>query len=148
MRGKQSFPKRSKELTMVQQHYSLKQAFPDSNGSFRRNESLVWEGFIQPTPLSPRYSVRIQYTMRQRPKVFVLSPKLETREGERLPHTFGGNELCLFMFKYYEWSSSRHLVGTIIPWTSLWLYYYEIWRSTGKWMGGGEHLEGPKNING
>ena len=28
---------------------------------------------------------------------------------------------------------------TIVPWASLWLYYYEVWHATGEWLGGGEH---------
>ena len=27
--------------------------------------------------------------------------------------------------------------STIIPWTSEWLYYYEIWLINGDWLGGG-----------
>lgn len=33
------------------------------------------------------------------------------------------------------------IANTILPWTSLWLYYYEIWLGTGKWEGGGDHPE-------
>ncbi|MGH8092034.1 MAG: hypothetical protein ACREIF_00990 [Chthoniobacterales bacterium] len=29
------------------------------------------------------------------------------------------------------------LADTIVPWTSRWLYFYEIWLATGEWMGGG-----------
>ena len=28
---------------------------------------------------------------------------------------------------------------TIVPWLSLWLFYYEVWRATGTWYGGGTH---------
>ena len=32
------------------------------------------------------------------------------------------------------------LSETIIPWAIEWLKYYELWRITGKWLGGGiEH---------
>jgi len=30
---------------------------------------------------------------------------------------------------------------TILPWTSLWLHFYEIWLVTGVWHGGGEHSD-------
>lgn len=29
------------------------------------------------------------------------------------------------------------IANTIVHWAVEWMYYYEIWVSTGKWMGGG-----------
>jgi hypothetical protein len=29
------------------------------------------------------------------------------------------------------------IAATIVPWLSLWLYYYEVWLATGAWEGGG-----------
>jgi hypothetical protein len=34
---------------------------------------------------------------------------------------------------------------SIVPWTSLWLYYYEIWHATGEWLGGGHDPAAEKN---
>jgi transposase InsO family protein len=34
---------------------------------------------------------------------------------------------------------------TIVPWTSLWLFYFEDWLSEGEWRGGGEHPE-PRDV--
>jgi len=31
------------------------------------------------------------------------------------------------------------IAKTIIPWTSLWLYFFGDWLITGEWNGGGEH---------
>ncbi|SJM35583.1 conserved hypothetical protein [Mesorhizobium delmotii] len=28
---------------------------------------------------------------------------------------------------------------SIVPWTSLWLFYFEDWLTDGEWRGGGEH---------
>lgn len=64
----------------------------------------------------------------------VLSPALESRPGERLPHVYPGNALCL----YYEQEfvgSEDFIADTIVPWTSEWLYFYEHWMSTGLWLG-------------
>jgi len=30
---------------------------------------------------------------------------------------------------------------TIVPRTSLWLFYYEVWFLAGEWYGGGKHPE-------
>ena len=29
------------------------------------------------------------------------------------------------------------IATSIVSWLVLWLYYYEIWRVTGEWLGGG-----------
>ncbi len=28
---------------------------------------------------------------------------------------------------------------TIVPWTALWLFYFEEWLESNEWKGGGEH---------
>ena len=30
------------------------------------------------------------------------------------------------------------IAETIVPWASEWLFYYEIWKGTGEWYGGGD----------
>ena len=84
--------------------------------------------------MSVRYTVQIRYQHRQRPKVTVLSPALETRPDEQLPHVYSGAELCL----YYgaEFIGTEHFIAaTIVPWASEWLYFYETWMTTGIWLG-------------
>jgi hypothetical protein len=39
----------------------------------------------------------------------------------------------------FRLSTSTFIAYTILPWTSLWLYFYELWLVTGQWMGGGKH---------
>ena len=48
-------------------------------------------------------------------------------------------QICLYMNS--EFNSSKYLSNTIIPWAIEWLYYYELWLTTGKWLGGGRHPE-------
>jgi len=75
------------------------------------------------------------------PKIWVISPELEKRSDQnRIPHTYSGNRLCLFLPGTGEWSRDKLIADTIIPWASLWLYYYEVWHATGDWLGGGVHL--------
>jgi hypothetical protein len=31
------------------------------------------------------------------------------------------------------------LAYTVVPWTSEWLVFYELWLITGEWLGGGTH---------
>lgn len=34
---------------------------------------------------------------------------------------------------------------TIVPWTMLWLFYFEEWLASGDWKGGGMHPEAVDN---
>lgn len=137
-----SFWNRFRPYTLAQQAVKLRSAQPDSNFKYHGGSWLVWRGKVQPHPLSERYTITIRYKLRNRPGVFVISPRLRSRNGQGIPHTFSGDELCLFRFKHLEWNGRMWIADTILPWTSLWLYYYEVWLATGEWLGGGEHPEG------
>lgn len=78
--------------------------------------------------------------------IFVVNPKITLFEnGEKVPHLYSDGSLCLFYPKYNELSYTDLWTEALIPWTSLWLFYYEIWKETGEWLGGGIH--GKKNIS-
>ena len=127
-----------KPVSLGQQVLVMKQYFPDF--SFRFRKSLVtWVGKIQPSPLTQSYTIKICYQLYKSPQVNVLEPELTERQGESIPHTYPGNRLCLYHPNKPEWDSQQYIAETIVPWTSLWLFHYEIWQATGKWMGKGEH---------
>jgi len=135
------YSKERKWMAIAQQAIFLRNAFPDSEIKLRNNK-LIWIGNIKPTNLSKNYKVKIEYKLKNRPDVTILAPPLRSYYNNRpLPHVFKGQKLCLFMYKYAEWSSGMRIDETIVPWTSLWLFYYEVWLLTGEWHGGGEHPE-------
>lgn len=106
----------------------------------KRRRIATWTGVIQPTPASGTYEVRIQYEFKLFPKVWVVNPELITREsGETIPHLYSDDHLCLYLPAKREWTKNMAIATTIVPWTSLWLYHYEIWHATGEWLGGGVH---------
>ncbi|HEY0695193.1 MAG TPA: hypothetical protein VGD71_39920 [Kribbella sp.] len=121
-------------LSPAQQALGLRTLFPQSSVTVRAT-GVVWVGAIRPTPLSRTYTVRVTYTVDDYPTVLVLDPPLEPREGEPLPHTFHGGSLCLH--EDHEWTPTKHLVDTILPWTAEWLAHYELWKATGQWHGDG-----------
>lgn len=43
--------------------------------------------------------------------------------------------LCLFIRD--EWNCGKLICDTIIHWAVQWMLYYESWRYTGVWLGGG-----------
>lgn len=106
--------------------------------AYRRGGAVRLEATVRPTPLSQEYHVRIEYSVGSAPDVWVLSPPVKPREdGEPIPHMYDQERLCLYLPGEGEWSGEMSLAHTVLPWVSLWLFYYEIWHATGKWLGGG-----------
>lgn len=100
--------------------------------------SVTFVGTLQPTPLCDAYEIEIDYKINDVPKVFVLRPKLKPRkENELIPHIYEANRLCLYLPGSGEWTPQKFIADTIVPWSSLWLFYYELWHATGEWLGGG-----------
>ncbi len=99
---------------------------------------LVCGGDVRPTPLNHCYRVRVEYRTRKTPRVYVESPKLRRRDPKKpIPHTYSDDEPCIFYPT--EWYSDMKLALTVLPWLSMWLFYYEVWLATGGWHGGGVH---------
>lgn len=127
-----------KPLNLAFQYRKFKQVKPEFECVLEQ-ATLTCRGIVQPTAASEKYTIRIQYQLGQTPHVFVESPVLQQRPEEKIPHLYRDGSLCLYYPKWREWDSTMYLVERIIPWTSLWLFYYECWLATGEWMGGGKH---------
>jgi len=65
--------------------------------------------------------------------MYVIAPELQTDDRGRLPHVWDDGSLCLSAAG--EWKPSYFYVDTVIPWASEWLFFYELWKATGIWMG-------------
>ena len=100
---------------------------------------LVCIGNIQPTPLHQSYLVRIEYNPPRVPQARLLDPVLTPQNsGGDIPHTYGNERPCFFDPRN-DWRPNLKIAFTIVPWLSLWLFYYEVWQATGTWHGGGTH---------
>jgi hypothetical protein len=121
--------------SLPKQAFALRASFPNAKLELSPHR-LLWHGAITPTALSRTYDVSINFSPPRYPTVRVLAPALQDRPGESIPHLFSNGSLCLHLDD--EWSSAMLLVHTIVPWTSEWLFNYEIWLATGTWNGGGE----------
>jgi len=106
-----------------------------------KTEKVQWIGTLTPSGLTNTYVISVSYELGVSPRVSVISPELQSRaEGQRIPHTYKGDYPCLYFPWNKEWTPNKLIALTIIPWASLWLYYYEVWLATGVWLGGGiEH---------
>ena len=105
---------------------------------------LVTRGLVQPSELHEAYQVRVEYRVWEPPRAWVEEPKLQRlKPEERIPHTYldddGTERPCLYLPQTGEWTPDKKLALTILPWLSVWFVFYETWRVTGEWHGGGAH---------
>lgn len=130
-----------KSIALLAQEKTLQRCFPNSYVQRREKTNfLSWKGKIRPTPLSDEYTIYLKLE-KKKIEVRVTDPKkLKLHPGEeRLPHVYSTPKqiLCLFYPDGKEWNSGKLISDSILPWTSEWLYFYEIWLITGEWKGGG-----------
>ena len=135
MAGKSRYNK-SKPVQLRDQLWDILQKYPSFKCTWTNN-MLVCIGTLKPDELCRTYTVKITYSLESPPRVLVLDPQLEKRNGEAIPHLYGDGHLCLYYPKNREFTRYDLISETVIPWTSLWLFYYEIWLATGKWEGSG-----------
>lgn len=127
----------ARTFTLNEQAFALRDRYPEAPAPRIRHGRLTWQVQLQPTPLSNTYTVKINFDGIGRPCVVVTDPPLQDPRGEGLPHVFPGDKLCLYRD---ELDVRRDLLAVkMVPWISEWLYYYEIWATTGEWLGGGVH---------
>jgi hypothetical protein len=131
-----------KSLPMAQHYVNLKSNRVSAGDGHLRRGRLEWSYETSPSPLSRVYGIRIEMQQDLSPEVFVETPDLHLlAEGRRLPHVYQRNpvRLCLYHPGTTEWRPWMRLDQTVVPWTSLWLFYFEDWLASGEWKGGGEH---------
>ena len=136
-RNKARIPYRWQQFDPIKQIKPMKAAFPQFRHVVGRNKEVTWKGTLQPTPDSPVYTVRIVYMRKRAPQVWVLHPRLH----ENAPHRYKDKSLCLYWPKEWRWSARESIADTIVGWTAIWLYYYEVWLVTDEWHGPSSHME-------
>lgn len=130
-------------LPLREQQERLLAAYPTSFCVVAGNV-LTWREAIQPTPFSRQYRVALHYELGTRPTVTVLSPPIRaliasSQLPQRTPPHINGDpcdSLCLFLGPT-EWNPTMALADTTVPWTSLWLRFFESWLFTNTWEGSG-----------
>lgn len=115
----------------IHQIRSMREAFPQFAYSHWRGGGLTWRGTLRPTMESSEYSVVILHPFDGVPKVMVSSPRIHPGA----PHRYADGSLCLYWPTEWRWRSGACIAETLVPWTALWLYYYEIWLIVGEWLG-------------
>lgn len=97
--------------------------------------------FLQPSEGSMKYKVKLLAKVGStKVDVFVVEPNIrELKKKLSIPHLYPNGSLCLYYPDYNEWNVEELWADTLIPWTCLWLYFFELWLVTGEWLGGGIH---------
>jgi hypothetical protein len=121
-------------VTLPLQNFHVVHRFPGFSYRWARAEA-IWRGTLQPRTTSPTYRVEVRYRVGKIPRVRVLRPALVAGA----PHLYGDGTLCLYWPREWIWHSYELIAETIIPWTGLWLYFYELWLDTGEWLGPSSH---------
>jgi hypothetical protein len=128
---------KTRDRTIVEQMSAIKRKYPSFTVAIDKI-SLKAKGVVQPTARSLFYTIEVKYRYQTPPQISILKPALiKNHKGDEIPHIYPGKKLCLFFPKYKEFTFADYISDTIIPWTSLWLYYYEDWHITGEWHGEG-----------
>lgn len=113
------------------QRRRMRELFPQFRCRVVRSGGVEWCGRLSPTAESPTYDIRIVHPPDGVPKVYVDRPRL----AADAPHVYRDGSLCLYWPVEWRWAAGESLAETIVPWTALWLYFYELWLTTGEWLG-------------
>jgi hypothetical protein len=120
---------------------AMKSNYPQFR-SIVKGDDIEFIGELTVKPEFPKYTVSITYRGNLRPLVRILSPVLV----EKPIHFYHESKsLCLYHPKDYKWSHGKLIAKDIVPWTAGWIYFYEVWLETGKWLGPeAEHIKNNK----
>jgi hypothetical protein len=119
---------RTPNIKIANQITVMKRYFPQF-AYYRSKNIPTWKGILQPTDASPPYLIRVSYREPKPPRVSVLAPKLH----DQAPHRYLDGTLCLYYPRDRSWTPRMFIAETIIPWTALWLRFYELWLQTNTW---------------
>lgn len=137
---------KTRSLTAAQQYFALSESPICRGKGSVRMQRLLWDFWAKPTALSREYHLQLTYHYNDIPKLYVLEPDLVLLSGDKpIPHVYEQKptRLCLYLPGAGEWLPSMFIDKTLVPWSYLWLFYFEDWLATGEWKGGGIHPEIP-----
>lgn len=106
--------------------------FPDFRVHRNNAGYLVFTGRIQPKKSMASYKVSIEFRWGDMPRVRVHEPFLDAKA----PHTYKSLDcLCLYKPSNFKWTATKPISNYIVPWAACWLYFYEVWKDRGVWVG-------------
>lgn len=131
--------------TLAQRHAELKALrWPQSSLVMAGGKELRFTFSMAPNRFARTYRCLLRIPVARHPELVVLDPDPRQLAGGRsVPHTYRhdapGTKLCLWLPDAYEWSATKKLADSYLPWAAEWLDYFEEWLVTDEWAGGGAH---------
>lgn len=127
-------------VDLINNYNEIERRYSEASYSLDKGKIIV-DIQLKPSKGSLKYSVRLIAKIGStNVDVFVMRPNIrELKKSFPIPHLYPNGSLCLYYPDYNEWNPNDFWADTLIPWTCLWLYYFELWLATGKWLGGGIH---------
>lgn len=77
-----------------------------------------------------KYKLKVVCSKIHPPKIFIKQPIIAKPK-----HMYKDGSLCLYHWSNFKWGDDKSIARDLIPWTYMWVYYYEMWLSTGIWYG-------------
>lgn len=109
---------------------AMKRLFPQFR-SIKNAHGVTFIGNLQIKQELPTYKVKVEYRGHCSPRVSIISPQL----ANGTPHIYKGGYLCLYHHDHFHWRHNKLVAKEVMQWTCAWLYFYEYWLQTGKWIG-------------
>ena len=138
--------KRQIGIPLVVQLNAIEKKYQNvTNASCNKGAYLYCELNIRPSAASPTYRIRVKQYPGRSPAAWLLSPKLQMKDGNYPRHVYSLGpppELCVFYPDGREWTNKQLIADTFIPWISTWLNAYEYWLITGEW----HYAESPHGV--
>lgn len=135
--AKKKIPLKNKKISVILQTYRICSYYKNIIYKKEQTSNKVKIYFkIKPCDFCRVFSVRMEYSNSMLPRIYVINPDIYEENNKKPEHIYDWRKgrICLFMPKEINFSS---YYDVIIPWISEWIFYYEIWRITGNWDGGG-----------
>lgn len=124
------------------QKYNMRRKFGKLIKKDFFGKDLLMELELQHSLDSQKFTVELEYTEEEKmPKVFIETSQFIGDKLEDIPHKYGIKtrrgkkyvEICLYY--RHEWNRRMNISDTIVPWAIEWLYFYDMWLITKKWLG-------------
>jgi hypothetical protein len=142
-------------MQLYRQIMDMRRKYPNFQLTCNYGWMACWQGEL--VPIGKPYRVRIRVVRRRFfatfevrssrvPIVQLVDPVLDMTkpyaDAEPLIHVYDHLDpdrvcLCLDDPECSQWTEKSGIADTLIPWIIDWLVSYELWQTTGKWLGGG-----------
>jgi len=126
---------KEKPVSLVAQEFGLKKHYPETCVSSSKGV-LRWSGTTAPRGFSRKYELELEYKFKGVPSVKVATPNLlELSGGKKVPHLFSQKDQTLCLHFHRVWKPSMLIATTTIPWSVMWVEYFEWWLVSDYWAG-------------